>query len=207
MEDAEQQVLEMLISGDHAGEILEVGRELLQLHHIVRLDVVPTPHELVERLLLALLVRQHFGVSLRVVHLPQLLQGHLVADDLPHPFVCVYNALVPAFVHFAPQIVEESLVGHLALAVVGLDQVFDLLLGEEDFAALQAPPEVMLVKHSQLLCVQATQNFVQESHAVDAAFSQQMLHLLLQGEFVDHFVFNDGLVELLVSCGSPKNQP
>jgi hypothetical protein len=34
-----------------------------------------------------------------------------------------------------------------------------------------------------------------------------MLHLLLKGEFIDHFVFNNGFVELLVSGGGPKNKP
>lgn len=63
----------MLVARDHAGEVFEVGRELLQLHHVVGLDVVPTPDELVEGLLLCLLIGYHLGVSLCVEHLPQLL--------------------------------------------------------------------------------------------------------------------------------------
>jgi hypothetical protein len=46
----------MVISWDHAGKVLEIGRELLELNYVVRFYVVPTPDELVEGLLLALLV-------------------------------------------------------------------------------------------------------------------------------------------------------
>lgn len=52
VEYAQQQVLEVLVSRNHAGQVLEVGCELLQLHHIVRFDVIPAPNKLVERLLL-----------------------------------------------------------------------------------------------------------------------------------------------------------
>ena len=44
----------MIVSGDHAGEVLEVGSELFQLDHVVWFDVVPTPHELIECLLFTL---------------------------------------------------------------------------------------------------------------------------------------------------------
>lgn len=39
---------------------------------------------------------------------------------------------------------------------------------------------------------------MQEAHAVDATLGQEMLHLLLEGELVHHFVLDDRLVKLLV---------
>lgn len=72
VEYAEQQVLEVLVPWNHAGKVLEVSSELLQLHHIIRLDVVPAPNKLVECLLLRLLVSYHFRVSLSVEYLANL---------------------------------------------------------------------------------------------------------------------------------------
>lgn len=39
---------------------------------------------------------------------------------------------------------------------------------------------------------------MQESHAIDATLGQEMFHLLLKGEFVDHLVLDNGFIELLI---------
>lgn len=72
MEYAEQQVFEVLVTRDHARKVLEVSCELLQLHHVVRLYIVPAPNKLIECLLLRLLARYHLRVSPSIEHLPQL---------------------------------------------------------------------------------------------------------------------------------------
>lgn len=71
MEDAEQEILEVVIARDHAGEVFEVSSKLLQFHIVVRLDVVPTPHKLVECFLLALLASQHLRMPPGIIGLPQ----------------------------------------------------------------------------------------------------------------------------------------
>lgn len=48
---------------------------------------------------------------------------------------------------------------------------------------------------------------MKESHSVDAPFSEQMLDLFLEGKLVDYFVFDDGLIELLLLRGGPQDQP
>lgn len=70
MKDTEKEILEMLISGNHAREILEVGCEFLKLNFIVWLDVVPAPNELSESLFLLFFVSQYLRVSLGVKYLP-----------------------------------------------------------------------------------------------------------------------------------------
>lgn len=89
MEYTEQQVLEVLITRDHTGQIFKVGGKLLQLNEVVRFYVVPTPNELIERLLLCLFVRYHLWVSLGVKDLSQLLQCVFVASHFAHSSVSV----------------------------------------------------------------------------------------------------------------------
>ena len=94
----QQHVLEVLVSRNHPRQVLEVTPELLQPHLVVRLYVVPTPHELVKRILLRLTLRQHLRVPLRVENLPQLLQCHPISCHLLHPVVRVHYRLLPVLV-------------------------------------------------------------------------------------------------------------
>lgn len=87
VEYAEQQVFEVVVAGDHAGEVLEVGGELLQFDSIVGLDVVPAPYELIECLLLGLLCSKHFGMALCIVDLAHFLQSDLLPRCLLHSLV------------------------------------------------------------------------------------------------------------------------
>ena len=52
VEYAQKEVIEMLVSGDHARKILEICGEFLQLNEVVRFDVVPTPDKLSKGLFL-----------------------------------------------------------------------------------------------------------------------------------------------------------
>jgi hypothetical protein len=207
MEDAEQQILEMFVAGYHAGQILEIGREFLEFNDVIGFDVVPTPYELVEGFPLALFVGQYFGMSLGVVYFAQLFQGYLAADDLAGPFVGIDDAFITAFVRLSSEVVQEGLISDLFLVFVRFYQVFEFVFAEEYLAALQAPPEITLLQHPHSVRVQTAQHFVQESHAVDSPFGQQVFDLLIEGEFVDYFVFEDGLVELLFRGGGAENEP
>lgn len=70
VEDAQQQILEVFVSGDHAREVLKVRCELLKLHFVVGLYVVPAPYELSKSLFFLFFVGQHFRVSLSIKDLP-----------------------------------------------------------------------------------------------------------------------------------------
>jgi hypothetical protein len=83
----------------------------------------------------------------------------------------------------------------------------DFLLTEEDLTALQAPPEVLFIEEAGTICVKAVHNFVNESHAVDSSFCEQMFELLLECEFIHHLILDYALIELLVSGGGSQNQP
>lgn len=73
MEDTEEEVLEMLVSGNHAGKVFEISCKFLKFNLVIGLYVVPTPNELSKGLLLTFLPRQHLGMPLGVVHFAQLL--------------------------------------------------------------------------------------------------------------------------------------
>ncbi len=88
----------MVVPRNHAGQVLEVCCELLQLNHIVRLYVVPTPYELVEGLLFRFFVGQHLRVSLCVIDLTHLLQGYLLTCYLVHPLVGVDDRFITILV-------------------------------------------------------------------------------------------------------------
>ena len=105
----------MVVARDHARQVLEVRRELLELDHVVWLNVVPAPHELIEGLLLTLLASQHLGMPLRIVRLAHLLQCYLAARDLLHPLVGVQDRFVAVLVEFAPEVVQQQPVGDLSL--------------------------------------------------------------------------------------------
>lgn len=89
MEYAEQKILEVLISGNHARKILKVSCKLLQLDEVVRLYVVPTPYKLIESLLLCLLACYDLWMSLSVEHLSQLLQCIFVARYFSDASICI----------------------------------------------------------------------------------------------------------------------
>ena len=55
MEDTEEEVLEMFVSGNHAGKVLEIGCEFLKLDLVIRFNVVPAPDELRKGLFFAFL--------------------------------------------------------------------------------------------------------------------------------------------------------
>lgn len=73
MEDTEEEVLEMFVTGNHAGKVLEIGCEFLKLDLVIRFNVVPAPDELRKGLFFAFLPRQHLRMPLGVVHFAQLL--------------------------------------------------------------------------------------------------------------------------------------
>lgn len=105
----------MIVARDHARQVLEVRSELLELDHVIWLYVVPTPYELVEGLLLALLASQHLRMPLRIIDLAHLLEHHLVSGDLLHSFVGVQDGFVTVFVEFPPEVVQQQSVGNLPL--------------------------------------------------------------------------------------------
>ena len=105
----------MVVARDHARQVLEVRRELLELDHVVWLNVVPAPHELVEGLLLTLLASQHLRMPLRIVRLAHLLQRHLAPRDLLHPLVSVQDRFVAVLVEFPTEVVQQQSVGDLSL--------------------------------------------------------------------------------------------
>ena len=110
MKYAEQQILEVVISRDHTRKILKICGKLLEFDAIIRLDVVPTPHKLIKRLLLALPVGRNLRMPPCIVDLAQFLKSNLLTDDLLHPLVCVYNGFVTVFVQFSSKVVQEQIV-------------------------------------------------------------------------------------------------
>lgn len=68
---------------------------------------------------------------------------------------------------------------------------------------MQAPPEVLFIEDTTAVGVETAHDFVDEAHAVDSAFGEQVFKLLLEGELVDHFVLDYALVEFLVRSGRP----
>lgn len=207
MKHAEQKILEMVISRYHARKILKIGRKLLELDAVIRLDVVPTPHELIKCLFLALPVCQHLRMPPRIVDLAQLLKSDLLAGYLLHPLVCIDDRFITIFVQFSTKVVQEQFIRNLPLTSVCLDQIGKLLLIEEDLSTLETPPEISLIEHALTIGIQTPENFMQKSHPIHSALSQQMTHLLFESELIDHLIFYLRLIELLLSRCRTQNQP
>lgn len=207
MKHAEQKILEMVIPRYHARKILKIGRKLLELDVVIRLDVVPTPHELIKCLLFALPACQNLGMAPRIVDLAQLLESDLLADHLLHSLVCIDDRFITIFVQFPAKVVQEQPVGNLPLTAVCLDQIGKFLLIEEDLSALETPPEISLIERALTIGIQAPENFMQEPHSIHSAFSQQVAHLLLEGKLINHLIFDLRLIELLLSRRRAQDQP
>ena len=76
MEDAQKQILKVLVARDHARQVLEVGSKFLKFDYIVWFYVVPTPNEFIECLFLTLAVGQNFRVLFGIKIFSELFEGH-----------------------------------------------------------------------------------------------------------------------------------
>lgn len=76
MEDAQKQILKVLVARDHARQVLEVGSKFLKFDYIVWFYVVPTPNKFIECLFLALPVGQNFRVLFGIKIFSKLFEGH-----------------------------------------------------------------------------------------------------------------------------------
>lgn len=146
-------------------------------------------------------------MPLCVEDLPQLLQSYHPSHKLLNPFVCFKDALIAGFIHLPAEVVQELSVGNLSFVIVTFEQELYLLLSQEDFAALEPPSEVLLIKYAQMLGVEAVQDLMEETHPVDSPLGEQMLDFLFEGKLVDHLVLYDGLVELLFGGRGAQDQP
>ena len=125
VEYAQQKILEVLVSGNHARKILEICSELLQLHTVVRFNVVPTPHKLVKGLLLVFAICQYFRMLLGIKGLTKLLESHLrsSSDDLSHSLVSFNYRFVSIFIHFSSEIIQKLSIVDLSSCIISFEKM------------------------------------------------------------------------------------
>ena len=73
MEYTQKQILEMVVSWNHARKVFKIGCEFLKLNEVIRFNVIPAPYKFIESLFLCLFVSEYFRMSFGVIHLTHLL--------------------------------------------------------------------------------------------------------------------------------------
>lgn len=95
----------MLIPRDHGREVLEIGCELLQFDHIIRLYVIPTPYELVKSLFFRFFICYNFWMTLGIINLANLLKSDGITNYLAYPFISINDRFISIFVGLASEVI------------------------------------------------------------------------------------------------------
>jgi hypothetical protein len=98
MEYTQKQVLEMVVSWNHAGKVLKIGCKFLKLNDVIRFNVIPAPYEFIESLFLCLFVSEHFRMSLGVIYLTHLLESDFLPCYFINSLISIYDGFITVLV-------------------------------------------------------------------------------------------------------------